>query len=186
MKLNKKGFTLVELIAAVAIVTILTVVAVPNVLNSLKEGKEASYQILVEDIVTASKSLYEELYSNEVLGVAGTPLYQYYDNGCPKNEPITIDELNSTIKTNLQTLVSNGYLDGTNMKNDNDADDSSCPGEKNQKIILNPKEDNQNIGFCLITITKNIGNNSKVTYTVESNTENEACPKTTDYAKGVS
>ena len=79
MRLDNKGFTLVEVIAVVAIITILSVVVVPSVLNSINNGKQKSYEVLVGDIKIAAKELYEEVYSNELLGDT-SKLYQYsYD-----------------------------------------------------------------------------------------------------------
>lgn len=179
MRLNNKGFTLVELLAAVVIITLLMVIAVPSALHSLNTGKDKSYEILVSNIVIASKELYEEVYSNKLLDVSTNLLYHYDENGNKTVNPIKIDVIDvssSTITVNLQTLVSNGFLSGT-------GNDSSS-GKK----ITNPKENNKDIGSCKIKIKRNNTNN-KVTYTVESNTtatEDLPCPTTDDYKKGVS
>lgn len=57
MRLDNKGFTLVEVIAVVAIITILSVVVVPSVLNSINNGKQKSYEVLVGDIKIAAKEI---------------------------------------------------------------------------------------------------------------------------------
>ena len=191
MRLDNKGFTLVEVIAVVAIITILSVVVVPSVLNSINNGKQKSYEVLVGDIKIAAKELYEEVYSNELLGDT-SKLYQYsYDvdrkeisnsNNVIKITDNCIDEgyRYSCIETNLQTLVSNGFLSG------------SSDG-KGQKVILNVREDNANMGNCKIEIVKNVNSSSnKVSYEVNANKDkinnskgNNICPTQDEYDKGV-
>lgn len=161
MKLNNKGFTLIELIATIAIITLLTIIVAPSVINSLNSGKNKSYEILVANIVTASKELYEEVYSNELLGVSTT----LYEN----STEISIDE-DDSITINLQTLVNNGFLSGTN--------------KDETKIVTNPKENNGDIGNCKIKITRD-NDNGKVTYTIENLSKDNKCPTTDDYKKGV-
>ena len=42
--MNKKGFTLVELLAVIILLGLLTFVVVPSVIGFIKEAKEKSYQ----------------------------------------------------------------------------------------------------------------------------------------------
>lgn len=180
MRLDNKGFTLVEIIAVVAIITILSVVVVPSVLNSINNGKQKSYEVLVGDIKIAAKELYEEVYSNELLGDT-SKLYQYSykDNNIVKESEIVIQNDNSIV-VNLQTLVSNGFLSG------------STDGNK-QKVILNVREDNANMGNCSIKIVRDVNSSSnKVSYKVSKINEIEnskgknICPTDSEYDKGVS
>lgn len=153
--INNKGFTLIEVLAVIAIIAILGLVTVPGVMSTINNSKNSSYNIMVEDIKTASISLYEE-----VEYVGGT-VYQYDGNGNKKSQ-ITIN--NNSIETNLQTLVSNGYLKGTT--------------ENKKPILKNPKTD-KNIGYCSIVITKNVLD--KVNYSITSDSSDENCPKTNEY-----
>ena len=191
MRLDNKGFTLVEVIAVVAIITILSVVVVPSVLNSINNGKQKSYEVLVGNIKIAAKELYEEVYANSLLG-DNSMLYQYdyvdnvsdNESNIKKRDFITINynsiENYYSIKTNLQTLVSNGFLSG------------SSDG-KGQKVILNVREDNANMGNCKIEIVKNVNSSSnKVSYEVNANKDkinnskgNNICPTQDEYDKGV-
>lgn len=198
MRLNNKGFTLVELLAAVVIITLLMVIVVPSALHSLNTGKDKSYEILVKNIVIASKELYEEVYGNELLGVTVTDdsgLFKYNSDGTKsnENEKITFNEKdesgkpksgkNNSITVNLQTLVSNGFLTGTNETVSNGI---------THKVILNPNTNPKaNMGGCIITITRS-GSNGNATYSIigENDPKNESgqsyCPTTDDYKKGVS
>lgn len=150
MKLNSKGFTLVELLAVIVIIAILGFIAIPGVMSNINVSRDASYNIMISNIVTASQSLYEEIEYN------GSKLYKYDNNG--KKEIITIDPLTESspkIEINLQTLVSNGFISGSN----NDCTGDDCDN-KNKKILLNPKT-KKDIGYCKIIIYKN-GNEYKV------------------------
>lgn len=55
MKLNNKGFTLVEVLAAVVILSILIAIMVPSVNNMLNKNKEDNYNNLKNGIINAAK-----------------------------------------------------------------------------------------------------------------------------------
>ena len=173
-KLNNKGFTLIEVLAVIAIIAILGLIAVPGVLNSINNGKKSSYNIMISNIKTASQTLFEEVnYTN-------TELYQYNSNGIKSTTKVKTEKVYNNkndssiaqIQTNLQTLVSNGYLKGTTKE------------ENNEKILLliNPIN-NENIGFCKITIRKITDSNleEKTTYEIISDNTNSSCPQTLNY-----
>lgn len=82
------------------------------------------------------------------------------------------------INLNLQTLVNNGFLSGTNNSSDSE--------NKNKKIILNPK-DKTDIGVCQITIAKILsssvsGDYRDVEYVVYGQQQaGVSCPTTNEY-----
>lgn len=171
MNLNNKGFTLVEVLTVMVLITILGVIAVPNVLDTINNSKDKSYQIQVKNIVTASESLYEELEYTQ------SEIY-YYDLNGKTDEPLKITD--NTITINLQTLISNGFLKGSNNPDNSDEN-------KNKERIINVKN-NIDIGDCQISITKivEIENNYKVSYIIENNSsDNKNCPTSKQYSKGV-
>ena len=161
MKLNNKGFTLVEVLVTVGIIVLISVIAVPNVLRALNSGREQSYNIMVQSIKTAAINLYEEVYSNDLLGDTNNTIfaYNYEDGRVTKGNAIS---LANPLEVSFQTLVSNGYLSGS-TSNNNDT-----------KTLYEPKE-NKPIGYCTIEITRNV-NNNKVTYTVAPKSGGDGCP----------
>lgn len=170
MRLGNKGFTLVEVLAVIVIIAVLGGIAIPGVLSSINTSKDASYNIMISNIVSASQSLYEEVDS-------GIELYQYTSGGKDTDNNVTINS--NSISTNLQTLVSNGFLAGSN----NDCSGTGC--NENKKILLEPKS-KKDIGDCEIIITKT-NTNGKISYEVSNpdpNTNtNPDCP--TSYGKEV-
>jgi len=162
-KLNRKGFTLIELLMTIILLAIIIAVASPIALNALEGGKQKSYDILVDNILTASKSFYEEV---KYVGI---------------NKPNTTDSICSTVENDvckiegdsyiiqLQTLVDYGFLT-TDVECDEENDTNKvCQ----TKVIKNPK-DKVNIGTCQIKIT--IDSNTKVSYNVVSLTNSGSCP----------
>lgn len=53
--MNKKGFTLVELLAVIAILAILVIIALPNVLNLFNDAKKNSFQTEVQTIYNTAQ-----------------------------------------------------------------------------------------------------------------------------------
>lgn len=162
MKIDNKGFTLVEVLAVVVIIGILGGLTAKGVLSSINTGKEASYKLMINSIVTASQTLYEELE------YGGSKILSYnYDNNqnISQGNEVTINN-NNTITTNLQTLVSNGFLSGSSGFTDED--------ESGNKYLIDPKS-KENIGNCEITITKVKANNETI-YKVENRDTVDKCP----------
>lgn len=162
MKIDNKGFTLVEVLAVVVIIGILGGLTAKGVLSSINTGKEASYKLMINSIVTASQTLYEELE------YGGSTIWRYEYNGknIIKGDKVTINTNTNTINTNLQTLVSNGFLSGSSGFTDED--------ESGNKYLIDPKS-KKNIGSCEITITKSNDKSNDI-YLVKPVDSDPICP----------
>jgi len=178
-RLDNKGFTLIEVLAVVVIIGIIGLISVPSVISIINTGKDSSYDILVKDITVAAIQLHEEV------SFAGTSIYQYNNDGNTGNiisiltsEVISKKEKYYTVDGNLQTLVSNGFLTGTNNQDK--------INNENEKIITNPKT-KDDIGDCEITITKIVDtNNFNTSYEMINNSEgNTSCPTSDEYNKAL-
>ena len=160
--MNRKGFTLIELLAVIILVALIGVLVMPSVIDTSNKGKQASYDILIKNIVTASKSYYEECEYGDLSDS------KYGEYAC------TIDS-EKKITITLSALANTGFLSVKDVD------------ETNEKLVLNPKavkEDEKNISDCEIKITKKIDKNYyKVTYTITSASQDKKkCPSTKDYA----
>ncbi len=85
--MNKKGFTLVELLAVIAILAILMLLIMPNVLNMFNEGKKDTFKVQVESIIKAAER------QNQVNVIGGGSNNNIY---CDK-----IDSCTSSIKLDV-------------------------------------------------------------------------------------
>ncbi len=163
--MNRKGFTLIELLAVIILIALIAVLIVPNALDTMTKGKEASYQILVKNIVTSAKTYYEEC---EYGDLSNSTKYGSY--ACQIN--------NNTITTTLGTLANTGML----TISDVDSED------KDKKVVLDPRDTKKDMSACQIKIIKVKSNvtddngitSSKVTYKVEASSGSN-CPTTEEY-----
>ena len=76
--MNKKGFTLVELLAVIAILAILVIIAMPNVLEMFNKAKVDAFETEVKTHVKAVSNQFittgQLVYSNVASGAAKLPM----------------------------------------------------------------------------------------------------------------
>lgn len=100
--LNRKGFTLVELLATIAILAIVMGIATFSITAIIKNSKEKNYQLLITNIKDAAETYYQECkYSNNT-GIT-----------CSKNNT------DGSLKTTLGELLTYGYLKGNDTEGKN-------------------------------------------------------------------
>ena len=94
-KLNKKGFTLVELLAVIVVLAIIMVLTLPTVMNSLSSARQSSFLLYASRMLDTAA----DKYQSDVLLNGGKKCY-------------TISDLNAENTSNYKgkVLVSN---DGT-------------------------------------------------------------------------
>ena len=66
-KLNKKGFTLVELLAVIVILAVIMVITIPTVLGSMDKAKESAFATAVETM----EEFIQKEYDYKQLGTIG-------------------------------------------------------------------------------------------------------------------
>lgn len=163
--MNRKGFTLIELLAVIILIALIAVLIVPNILDTMTKSKEASYQLLVKNIVTSAKTYYEECEYGDLSNRT-----KYGSYACQIN--------NNTITTTLGTLANTGMLTVSDVD----------PNSKDKKVVLDPRDTKKNMSACQIKITKkreetNINGikTIKVTYIVTNEDNEDICPTTKEY-----
>lgn len=149
--MNRKGFTLIEVLAVVVLLGIVGIIVFPLIIDTLNKGKDSSYQLMIKNIVTSSKMYYEEC---EYGDLSSEEKYGSYACRISSN----------TIIVTLDTLANTGFLDSTFDK------------EQNKKVVIDTRNNN-NISMCSIRITKTKNNRGKVTYVVTSSSLDDKCPK---------
>lgn len=113
MKLNNKGFTLVEVLAVIVILGILSTIMISSVGGMLNQNKENNYNNLTKSIKAAAKMLISD-YRYDI---------KLAEEACDSNnqrniETITIDTIENTInsKVTVDLLIEKKYL-STNKDN---------------------------------------------------------------------
>lgn len=154
--MNEKGFTLIELIGVIVIIAILVSIVSPMVIRSLNLGKDNSYKIMLDNIVTASKSYYEECKYGVIKDDDGNKLV------CNNNSEISIS---------LGDLVDLGFLPGTMIEECDELNNCTT-----KKVIKNPKTEDI-INDCQIIIKHEINEKKKVLYTITGTTDKDYCPQ---------
>lgn len=148
--MNRKGFTLIELLAVIIVIALIATIVTPSVIEYVNSAKNTSYNLLIQNTISASKTYYEECEYGDL-----SDRSKYKSYACQINE--------NTITTTL------GALANTGMLSVNDVDSNG------KKIVINPK-DNTDISSCNIKITKTVDTNYKVTYNISSNISSSDCP----------
>ncbi|MDD3048630.1 MAG: prepilin-type N-terminal cleavage/methylation domain-containing protein [Bacilli bacterium] len=86
--MNKKGFTLLELLAAVIILGILALIIIPTVLKTTDQFKEEAYNAMIKNVENATR-----IYINR-----------------NKDDITNINVVDSDISITLQTVIDSGLL----------------------------------------------------------------------------
>ena len=102
--MNKKGFTLVELLAVIALLGIILIIVIPNYNNLFGEGKNIESEIQKNEIENATKLYLEEHCIN--------PIDDTYECDLELNNSTYNGEISS------KTLINEGYIDENELKND--------------------------------------------------------------------
>ena len=64
--MNKKGFTLIELIAVVVIMSIIAIIATPNIINMIDKGKKDQYVSNAKEFLSKATYMYkQDKYRND-------------------------------------------------------------------------------------------------------------------------
>lgn len=94
--MNKRGFTLIELIAILGLLSIMVLIATPSLMNQIKSTNEKKYENFISDLCLASESY---LGKNKELGESST----FKDKG-------------NSVSFKLKELIDGGYI-SKNIKN---------------------------------------------------------------------
>ena len=110
--MNKKGFTLVELLAVIAILAILVIIALPNVMSMFNKAKKSSFETEVKEIYTNAK----QQWINDSLTISSAQTYiKSESENCGKQLDMNIrNNLNYYVEMNGTGKITNLYVtDGT-------------------------------------------------------------------------
>ena len=114
MKLNQKGFSLIEMLAVVVIIGLLLVFIVPNVSKLIEQNKNDAYEKLKDSIITATKNyISDNRYKIEIAGkCTGDEMKAITKIGQGKENEEENEEKNKITdsKIQLSRLTEGGYI----------------------------------------------------------------------------
>ena len=105
--MNKKGFTLIEVILAIALVMIVSTIVISNMTDFGKDIKQNDYDNLVKEILLAAED-----YANSNAAVLN------YVYGLATSNSCECSKSNSRRYVTAKTLVDSGYIRGNNSSKD--------------------------------------------------------------------
>ena len=132
METNKKGFTLVELLAIVIILSIIIIIVVTNGFGAFNSAKQSIITFNEKAIAEASRIFLDGVNDCDTLTISDRDELlssQMYDNQSYSlcNDLLAALE-NTSVKLNVEGLIENGYVKGS------DLNDKSIYNKDNVKI----------------------------------------------------
>ena len=103
MKLNKKGFTLIEILAIVVLIGVVAVMAIPNVTKQADDHAAKQTKLVKEQITNAAKMYFSD-DSERIKVLFNTRCNNYNGNGSRHECEVSIDTL---IEKELLSLGNN-------------------------------------------------------------------------------
>ena len=87
---QKKGFTLVEVLAVITILAIIALIATPMVLNIVKRAQQGAFLRSVDNVIKAGELFYLDA---EIQGIKGDTRFECVDNKCSSDKTNRFGEI---------------------------------------------------------------------------------------------
>lgn len=149
-KLNKKGFTLVELIATIVVLALVVSISAYAITNIINSAKEKNYELLIKNIKDASETYYQECKYSDITCNDTVTLQYLVDYGYLKGNGTEDNEIDNKIDNKMKIVnpknnkdigecsISVKYEDGK-LTIESMSDNDLCPTTYN---LTQSKEDN--------------------------------------------
>ncbi|MBR4178317.1 MAG: prepilin-type N-terminal cleavage/methylation domain-containing protein [Bacilli bacterium] len=141
---NKKGFTLVELLAVIAILAILVIIALPNVMGMFNTAKKNSFTTELKTILNTAKS---KVMLDSINNSTGKDYARIGGNKCGTKDQLDLSgraNVDYFIKTNtagkiVEFFATDGTFEysymGSGIEEANLADGATEIAEKNNTVL---------------------------------------------------
>ena len=128
---NKKGFTLVELLAVIVILGIIAIIAIPSVMNAVNQAKNKISEIEKKHLIDGAEEMIMEVISCDMTATDFNYLFNKSISNCSEMQDLVIEK---EISTTVTKLKGKGYFEDPSNK---------CNGEvrittnSNYKVAVN-------------------------------------------------
>ena len=107
MKLNKKGFTLVELLAVIVVLAVIMVIAIPTVIDSMNSAKKSSFAMYGQKMLNAAMS---KVQGDALDGKSAQPKYKFSELVASSGQYKGYVSYNSNTNTYLVHFYNTDYM----------------------------------------------------------------------------
>lgn len=115
--MNKKGFTLVEVLAVIVILAIIMIIVVPNVFEALNAGKNKISDIERSHIVDASERLILEAINCDFYAADDVDVFNYiFEKNISTCSEMSNLVFSETLETTVEKLREKGYFNDDSNK----------------------------------------------------------------------
>lgn len=130
-KINRKGFTLIELIAVIVILSIILIVVTPNLIETYKESKLKSEGLFIKQL-TKSVESYVSLYGSEMTFTEEPGTY-YKQKTIKTKESCQVDRNEVKVyksETTIQEIINKNIIEESEYRNPGNKDTKCKPDAK--------------------------------------------------------
>lgn len=127
-KINRKGFTLIELIAVIVILSIILIVVTPNLIETYKESKLKSEGLFIKQL-TKSVESYVSLYGSEMTFTEESGTY-YKQKTIKTKESCQVDRNEVKVyksETTIQEIINKNIIEESEYRNPGNKDTKCNP-----------------------------------------------------------
>ena len=107
MKSNKKGFTLVELLAVIVVLAVIMVIAIPTVIDSMNSAKKSSFAMYGQKMLNAAMS---KVQGDALNGVGAQPTYKFSELVASSGQYKGYVSYDSTTNTYTVSFYNTDYI----------------------------------------------------------------------------
>ena len=110
---NKKGFTLVELLAVIVILGIIAVIAIPQIMDSLNKARNKISEIEKNRLIDGAEEMIMEVISCDMTATDFNYLFNKSISNCSEMQDLVIEK---EISTTVTKLKDKGYFEDPSNK----------------------------------------------------------------------
>lgn len=156
-RLNKKGFTLVELLAVIVILALIMVLTVPTILDQMNSARQSSFLLYAEEMLKTAQTKYQ---SDLLVGESPASCYDFATLTGSSNVQqqykgkVIVADTNAATLTFKIVMYDNNYMVGYEEVTGEDGTKQTLPVGKTFAEIETMKSNLKNTKLTTVDTTK--------------------------------